>query len=299
MAQEQVQQFIDQATQSIQGQRFSEALELLDQAIAIEPDNADATLLRAICLSQTGQPVAANDLFGRAISLAPTSAKAHFNFAVHLYAQGMKREALQEARAALELDPQHASARDLSTRIEAEFQQPVQGEYTAPPNNAAPGAPGGLPPQPFANQPPAVQPQQYYQQGYEAGPVHTIGFVEKLGKNWTLIGWGLAAISLLGLIFSILLYMPIFQMAMATAGSNPNANPAANQEQMVHQVRQSAFYIPAMMTFYGSWLLIVAYTIIDIIDRRGHFVWLLLQVPCTCCGCGFISMPLYMLLGRK
>ena len=73
MSQDQVKQFIDQASQSIQSGQFEGALQLIDQALALSPNDADAHILRGICLSQTGQPIAATDAFNRAITLDPAS----------------------------------------------------------------------------------------------------------------------------------------------------------------------------------------------------------------------------------
>src|ERR1019366_2120293 len=65
MANEQAKAFVDQATQSLQNSQFQQALELVDQAIAIEPGASDSHVLRGICLSQLGQPDAATEAFGR------------------------------------------------------------------------------------------------------------------------------------------------------------------------------------------------------------------------------------------
>src|SRR5688572_29672313 len=124
MAREQVQQFIEQATQSIQSGQFDGALQLIDQALALSPNEADAYILRGICLSQTGQPAAATEAFGKAIELDPNSAKARYNLAVHLYALGQKQEALKAARDASGLDPAHSGARQLITTLETELAGP-------------------------------------------------------------------------------------------------------------------------------------------------------------------------------
>src|SRR5688572_28332388 len=118
MSEEQAKQFLDQATQSLQSGQFQQALELVDQSIALKGDDAEAHILRGIALSQTGQPDVATESFRKAISLSHNNPKAYYNLAVHLYSRGQKSESIEMAREAVRLDTKHAGARDLVTRIE-------------------------------------------------------------------------------------------------------------------------------------------------------------------------------------
>ncbi|HLK16026.1 MAG TPA: tetratricopeptide repeat protein [Fimbriimonadaceae bacterium] len=155
MANEQAKAFIDQATQSLQNSQFQQALELVDQAIAIEPGASDSQVLRGICLSQLGQPDAATEAFRKAIMLSPYNAKAYYNLAVHYNGLGNKKEACELAREAVSVDPRHAAAKQLLLQLEKELAGPVHGPTGtggelpgAYDNVQAPPRPGQMPNEP-------------------------------------------------------------------------------------------------------------------------------------------------------
>ena len=318
MAQEQTRQFIEQATQSIQGGQFQGALSLIDQAIALDPGDADAHILRGICLSQTGQPAAATDAFNQAISLDPSSAKAKYNLGVHQYALGQKQEALRSARDAANLDPAHSGARQLISNLEAELAAPARpasanhnDPLAQPPVIPTPALPATPAPQanPYASQgysgeapqvqpsmptppPPGAHPTQaqnpYMKSAYE-GPAHSIPLVESLGTAWIVIGWGLALLSLLSVIFYVLI---VVEVVRSGNFNDPQALEAAMKA-------NGGLMMATQVTYYGSLLGIIIWSIMDLIDRRGNFIWLIPNMICTCCGGGWITLPIYILAGRN
>ncbi len=271
MAEEQAKQFIDQATQSLQSGQVAQALELADQAVALSPNNAEAHLLRAIALSQSNQPQAATDAFRQSITLGPDSAKAYFNFAVHLYSQGQKVEASSMAQEAARLEPSHAGARDLILRIES--------ESGVAPSNASPSAPVG-------GQTTTVQ--TAYPAGY-APPEHSLGFVPKLGGGWVGIGAVLAALDLAFILYFASVIIPLF--------SQFKGDQAGMQAASQHAIPQIVGLL-----FLGNKLGMLGWLILDIVDRRGNWIWIAPQVlcgSCSVCGFGFITMPIYLMAGRK
>src|SRR5580704_6801854 len=137
MANEQAKAFIDQATQSLQNSQFQQALDLVDQAIAIEPKASDSYVLRGICLSQLGQPDAATEALRKAIMLSPYNAKAYYNLAVHLNGLGNKKEACELAREAVGVDPRHAAAKQLLLQLEAELSGPASGPTGVGPDSSS------------------------------------------------------------------------------------------------------------------------------------------------------------------
>ena len=317
MAQEQIRQFIDQATQSIQGGQFEGALRLIDQALEIEPKDADALILRGICLSQTGQPVAATEAFQQAITSDPTSAKARYNLAVHQYAQGQKREALQSAREAADRDATHAAARQLISTIEAELNlnpmsgpnpnDPLSMPPVAPPIENSPANPyttASVPPVETPSQPTMPGPpttvgpapgapspaQNPYYKFPGAEPAHSLPFIETMGGVWTGIGWFLVIFDLAMFAAALAIFFPIMSEAMAGSG-----NPAQLQARIEAMPAATVLQIGG----WASKLLIIGYSILDIIDRRGNFIWLIPNVICTCCSFGWLTMPIYMLAGRN
>ena len=280
-------EFLDQATQSLQGGQFQQALELVGNAIALSPDNADAYVLKGIAESQLNKPHEAVESFQKAMALDPSGAKAPYNLAVHYYGSGQKEQALEAARQAIAADPAHASARDLLTRIEAELN-------IAPP--AVPGAPTGPEPPvtPAAFTP--VGDATGYRQGYE-GPLHSLPWLENIAPAWTLIGWILTvAILGLGIVFWIG-FGPEVAKIVNVAMSNPNAAKAM-QSNMPQGLHVLGIVILCIRLFGGVWM------IIDLIDRRGPWLWLLPFLLCAVCGIctsfglESVTMGAYLLTSR-
>jgi hypothetical protein len=39
--------------------------------------------------------------------------------------------------------------------------------------------------------------------------------------------------------------------------------------------------------------------VLDLNHRKGNMLWLIMQIPCSCCGLGWLTLPIYLLFGRK
>ena len=281
-------EFLDQATQSLQGGQFQQALELVGNAIALGPDNAEAFVLKGIAESQLSRPHEAVESFKRAMELDPASPKAAFNLAVHYYGAGQKQEALTAARQALAADPAHAGARDLVQRLEGELNIPG-----APSPDAVSGATPPMRPTAFT---PAADTGQW-RPGYEL-PAHSLRWVENMEAAWGVIGWLLVAISIgLGVLFWATVgpeIMKIFQAAMS--------DPTAAQRMQPH--------IPTLMSVvvwiaYGVRVLGMLWMIFDLVDRRGPWLWLLPFLLCGVCGLCLtfglesLTMGIYLIVSRS
>lgn len=172
------------------------------------------------------------------------------------------------AMEAARLEPNNAGARDLILRIESESGM----------------APSGVP-DPSGVPTPYASPQEsYVRPGYEP-PLHSIKFVENMGGGWLTIAWVLAVIDLGILAFSIMAFVPLF--------GKFQGDPKGMQLAMQHA-------IPIGVTIV-SWvgkLGMLGWLIVDIMDRRGNWLWVLPQVLCGFCGCGFLTLPIYLLAGR-
>ncbi|HEY4031618.1 MAG TPA: tetratricopeptide repeat protein [Caulobacteraceae bacterium] len=94
--------------------RADEALASFDQAIALDPDYADAHHSRGVVLRELGRPEDAVAAFDRAIALRPAHPEAHYDRGLALRALGRFEAALQSYDQALALDPAHPEA--LSSR---------------------------------------------------------------------------------------------------------------------------------------------------------------------------------------
>jgi tetratricopeptide (TPR) repeat protein len=334
MADEQAKEFINQATQSLQNGQFDQALELIDQAIALDPNNSEAYVLKGIALSQTNQPDAATDALRQAITLSPYNAKAYYNLAVHLYSIGKKNEAMDMAREAVNIDPKHSGARELVTRIENErHPQPAEPRpsaypgdpLSAPPPPApgdpipgqgpgqqapsdplppgtgfrppeTPGQPMGAPPAPGQpyGQPPVGSP--YGQQQY------TRPGYEAPAHNLPFIekmgsAWRVIGWALVASSLAVFI-ISIFMMGdFFAAMANPENMEAAMQQIMEGGGAGNIFLnILSMVAWIGSLL----YMIFDIIDRRGNWLWLLaFFVGCCCCGLYWVPMAIYLFAERN
>ncbi len=275
---------IRQATDALNAGNFGTALELAQQALREDPRSYDAEVLQGISLSQMGRSGEATDAFRRAIAIDPVNPKALYNFATHLYQTGQKQEAMAYARQALNQDPNHASAQQLINLIQSEQAPPP----VAP---AAPGMPYGV--QEGSQQ----QYADYYRQApsyHQAadGTIHTIPWVGKNQTIWTITGWILGPLAFVIFLVTLSTMGPLITEMFESVSRGQDPDQFAQQMQgAVPGWVSTLSYAIAAATF--------AWVITDIIDRRGNFLWLLLLVPCTCCGLQFLALPIYMLAGRR
>ncbi len=116
-------------------------------------------------------------------------------------------------------------------------------------------------------------------------------FIKKMGKNWVVLGWVLSAMSGLSFIYSMMTVLPKMGEMMSAAQANDQAKTAAIQASMTNPVLQAFGY--ALLGASILWM------ILDLIHRKGNMVWLIAHIPCSCCGGSWLTMPLYLLLGRK
>lgn len=335
MSEEQVKQFVDQATQSLQGGNFEEALNLVEQAIALDERYSEAYVLKGIALSQLSRPDEATAAFRNAILHGPYNAKAYFNLAVHYYALGQEVQAEEMAREAVRIDPKHGGARELVSRIESgrkpqsgvgvgQASNPFPGDPLADPSAPPPGTGGpmGPPPsQPSAPQPPAAAaseqpsapqqpygsapqqpygapqqpygaaptPQGYYRPGYENTNVHSLTFVANMGKTWDTIGIVLSVAMLIVFVISMAMSMSMFTQIMQNPQSfQNNPNLFAGGGNMI----VSFIYYPVML---ASWV----WLIMDIVDRRSNWLWVLPYFICCCCSLQGVVQLIYIFKGRN
>lgn len=107
--------------------RKQEALRDLDRAIALEPDDANLVLNRAlIALDAGGTPQAALEGISRAIALEPTYSQAYEKRAEVLQTAGRTAEALEDYGRAIEANPRNLSAREKRAELNRE-----QGDHAA------------------------------------------------------------------------------------------------------------------------------------------------------------------------
>lgn len=266
---------INQSAEAINNQDFEAALHFADQAIAMDESVADAHTMRAIALSQLRQPDTATASFQRAISLDPSSVKAFYNFATHLYGIGRKQDALTYANQALAREPGHAASTNLVRLIEQEFTAQNQPVNTGMPYSGPP------------------QHSPYAREGYGPPPsgTNTIPFINNLGPFWVTLGWIISIGSAVVSIYSISLVAPYMGEIMKSVSTGGNAESLAAKFQGL---------VPAWVTIFGYLMQATSFgwMLVDLIHRRGNFLWLIPMAICTCCGWQFMVLPLYIATGR-
>ncbi|HTQ10018.1 MAG TPA: tetratricopeptide repeat protein [Fimbriimonadaceae bacterium] len=260
---EQARKLVDQAEIAIKANNPQYAAELLRQSILYYGKDADAYLLLGIALSQNKMPADAENALKRATQLAPDSVKARFNLAVHQYSQGQVRSALNNARRALEMSPEHEGSKSLAARIEKEMGlQPGEQPKTTAAGN----------PTPVETLPDEGLPQ--------------MSFIDRLGRGWVVVAWAIAALSLAGLLLTLPLALPMM-------GSR------ATSDQLMLAFRADPREHVLMAMSFGSTLLAILWIALDAIHRKGNLLWVLPQVFCGCIGFTWLIVPIYLLFGRR
>jgi len=118
-----------------------QAIESLEQAIARDPKSYEAHSLLGAAYMRREEYQLAGHHFERAVWLDSGRAAARYNLAVAYRAAGRLDDAVQQLRAALEKDPQHAKSRALLAELEkasANGQQAAPGSPENRPRAAAP-----------------------------------------------------------------------------------------------------------------------------------------------------------------
>jgi len=148
---------------------------------------------------------------------------------------------------------------------------------------------GGVSPE--APLPPTAPPYgtPYERPGYAApAGTNSLAFVEKMGGAWVAIAWITWAVYLLSQIYTGFAVVDMVQAMLADPSKDPNVAMQAWQS------KQGALYLVAQIFSWLGWLVAVVWTAMDIMNRRGNWLWMIGSVCCA-----VIGLPLYLALGRK
>lgn len=273
MSAESANQFVEEAKQAFLSQSYDRSLELANQAIDLDPNLAEAFLIRALSLSNLGQPQAASESFQMAKQLDPYNPKPYYNYSVHLYQLGEKNLALAEVRQAISRDPNYASAKEFEAKLELELGIRTESEMVTAATTSGEAIP---PPQFYSNQ-----------AAYSGQDIGSVPFVQNMGKKWDYIGWGLAAASLVLLVVSFTM-----SIGMVTEiFSNPEA---------VLEMTGSGSMLGLQIVSFLLSFSVLTWAILDILNRRLSWGWLILIVVLNCCcGMAFVALPIYLVATRK
>ena len=112
------------------------------------------------------------------------------------------------------------------------------------------------------------------------GPQHNLEFVEKMGGNWVTLAWGIVAAWWAITVLQIVMGLPQIMASVQSPGTTP---PMALGNPIVS--------ILGYAIGFGA----LIWMILDLIDRKGNWLWFVLVFCC----CGLVTMPIYLLAGRK
>jgi tetratricopeptide (TPR) repeat protein len=90
--------------------KLTEAISLLEKALAINPGSAQAHNNLGLALAQTEGMAPAIEQFRKAIEIKPEFTEAHDNLGLALYHKGQADEAIVQYQVALQIDPDNAAA---------------------------------------------------------------------------------------------------------------------------------------------------------------------------------------------
>jgi len=109
----QVQELNNQAYAELRGNNAGDAVDLLQQALGLDQEDALSWLLLGIAQQMEQHLEDAETSYRRALALFPDYAEAHFNYARLLQAEGRNPEALKMVQACLQEKPDYPGAEDL------------------------------------------------------------------------------------------------------------------------------------------------------------------------------------------
>jgi tetratricopeptide (TPR) repeat protein len=98
----------------IQEADYEMALDEIDQALAVKPDDLESLVVKGVILEQLGRPDEAETIFGQAIQLAPGPETVYWIRGQMLLQLDQFEEALRQAEAAIEANPDYPQAWFLS-----------------------------------------------------------------------------------------------------------------------------------------------------------------------------------------
>ncbi len=285
---------IDRATDALNGGDAEGALAIAEEIRAGEGPNADEALIRGIALSSLGRSAPASDAFAEAMRRAPGSHKARFNAAVHEFNAGNAAGARELAAEAARLDPQHGGTRDLLGKIEATLNPGAGGSSSASSASASPV------------EPPALSSAEYAAYARPGMPGATGGgsgaeeenlpWIGRLGPAWTAIGVGILILG--SLAFAITTALSFRYMPSLAAVNDPGAGFSAGLRASQQVQRDPLGFVAGIVGFFTN-VATILWTVLDLVRRRGNFVWLVGVIPLSCLSLGWIIVPIYLLAGRK
>jgi tetratricopeptide (TPR) repeat protein len=277
MSRTQVSLFIEQAAELLRQGRPEEGLSTIERALALDPQDGEALELKAIALATLDRDSEAGEYFLAATKAAPNIAKYFYNYAVYLDERGEPALALEAIRQAVKLDSSNLGSIDLMRRMEttsgaAPMDLPELALVEDTDDGNRPREQDHLTSHisDISEISDIYKPEfmhGFYGQGME---IHSLRWVEELGKTWRLIGWCLSALGILSTVFLVLTYIGMLGRSFSIAAANPIAGLGFSSAQVVFMT------ISLLDTAF-----LIVYMVFELLDRRKSWFWLV----CCCLAC--------------
>jgi tetratricopeptide (TPR) repeat protein len=113
----QIAAFHEEAKRAILGERFGEAIDLLEAAESLDPRDSMTRMLEGVALANSGQVELAEAAFRLSVADPLAGYKPPFNYAVFLVGQGRENEARVQLTEAARRDPSAVSVSVLTARL--------------------------------------------------------------------------------------------------------------------------------------------------------------------------------------
>jgi hypothetical protein len=256
--------------------------------LALSPGNAEALELKGIACSSLGLNNEATTSFRAAVAGNPNVAKPAFNLAVHLNGVGDKAGALEAAMSAATLEPTHSAAVELMRSLEAE---------TGASPMELPSPPEPNPDEEPVEAPDVVLPateSPYLRAGYygEGLNIQSLRFVEQLGHAWY---WIAAVFILVTCVLSIAQIVLFYKLHFAGGPNNPIGFDPANP---VAATGIDNLQASLSLVFYFFLLALLIWFVLEIVNRRTNYLWLVAFLASCCVGMTWLVVLLYLIFER-
>lgn len=235
---DQVVELLEQAQKEIDLKNFGVALEHIDKAIDIAPNESNAYVLKGIVMSQTDREYDAQSAFEKAIETDAQNALAFANYAMHLYQSRSRDKALVMAEAALQIDPENSTAQEIQSLLKES--EPIMADRILTAD------------------------------GDVLVEEHRIRMIKRLGTiKWTKIGWAIFALALAVITATGYMTLSIINEHKSMSKGELDIKVLLNAVEQAYGYWYTLLRILDPLARAGA----LAWTVLDIMDRKRSWLW--------------------------
>ena len=128
--------------------------------------------------------------------------------------------------------------------------------------------------------------QQVMARLQEPERIHLVSFLEGYDATWSRLGWVLVGVGIVATVL-LIIHPPL-----------TGATPGAKDPMKSIMPKTDGASIAQLGLWLALSLLSLLYSLVDILDRRARFAWLIPQMMCGLCGIPWMPMLVYFWIGR-